>query len=327
MENYSFSKVESTQLKGFAVLCMVYLHLFNRMDEIQLCDALYIGNYSVDFYLSRLTNPVPMFVILSGIGLYICHREAKEHNIKRALKLFRYYWLTLLVFLPLSLFCSDDKLNYSPLNFILNILGLRTNYNYEAWFLFPYVLVSIASPLLFKYLDAQPKKCLVFSATLSVLATGVSFMLGIRLYNIVAVFHIYYFLKFQFVLILGACLIKYDIATKMKLHYGGAILLFLCLAVAMILFNNGIINVLYSLSVIILVKLFLPFLPGIVTKMLYEAGKASTFIWLTHTWIAFHFFKDFIYGFKIPILIFIVLALFSFFLSKIFMQVSKILKI
>lgn len=327
MEKYCFSKIESTQLKGFAVLCMVYLHLFNRMDKIQLCDALYIGNYSVDFYLSRLTNPVPMFVILSGIGLYICHREGKEHNVKRALKLFRYYWLTLLLFLPLSLFLGGDKFDYTPLNFILNILGLRANYNYEAWFLFPYVLVSIASPVLFKILDQRPKICLALSTTLSVLATGLSLWIGTRLYDIVVVFHIYYFLKFQLVLILGACLVKYDVPPKLKHHYGGAILFFVCFAVAMIFFNNGVINTLYSLSAIILVKLLLPFVPKIISCMLYEAGKASTFIWLTHTWIAFRFLKDFIYGFKIPILIFIVLALFSYCLSRVFMQISKILKI
>lgn len=48
-----------------------------------------------------------------------------------------------------------------------------------------------------------------------------------------------------------------------------------------------------------------------VDKILMELGKRSTSIWLTHTYFCYYFFKDFIYSFKYPIVIFIVLMAIS----------------
>ena len=46
-------------------------------------------------------------------------------------------------------------------------------------------------------------------------------------------------------------------------------------------------------------------------KILMELGKRSTSIWFVHTYFCYYFFQDFIYCFKYPIIIFIVLIIIS----------------
>jgi len=50
---------------------------------------------------------------------------------------------------------------------------------------------------------------------------------------------------------------------------------------------------------------------GWLDKLLEFLGKHSTNIWLIHTFFCYYLFKDFIYSFKYPALIFIVLLLCS----------------
>lgn len=60
-------------------------------------------------------------------------------------------------------------------------------------------------------------------------------------------------------------------------------------------------------------------------------GKHSLNIWLIHTWLCYYLFKDFIYGFKYPLLIFIVTITLSIFVSIvvewIYTQIGKIVSI
>lgn len=48
-----------------------------------------------------------------------------------------------------------------------------------------------------------------------------------------------------------------------------------------------------------------------VDKILMELGKRSTSIWLIHTYFCYYLFQNFIYSFKYPIIIFIVLMTIS----------------
>jgi len=47
-------------------------------------------------------------------------------------------------------------------------------------------------------------------------------------------------------------------------------------------------------------------------NFLYEMGRRSTSMWLIHSYYCYYLFKDFIYGFKYPLMIFIVLLVISY---------------
>lgn len=61
------TKQETQIMKGVAVLLMIFLHLFNQMHNVELCESfIYIGNMPFVYWLSAATNPVSFFLILSG---------------------------------------------------------------------------------------------------------------------------------------------------------------------------------------------------------------------------------------------------------------------
>ena len=64
------SKQESQELKGIAILFMLFLHLFNHEQEVASCsNTIFIDGIPLVHLMTRMTNPVPFFVILSGYGL------------------------------------------------------------------------------------------------------------------------------------------------------------------------------------------------------------------------------------------------------------------
>lgn len=65
------SKEYTNYLKGAAILMMLFLHLFQNLEwDISLNCLLYVGDIPLIYYIARMCNPVPFFLILSGYGLY-----------------------------------------------------------------------------------------------------------------------------------------------------------------------------------------------------------------------------------------------------------------
>lgn len=57
------TKQETQIMKGVAVLLMIFLHLFNQMHNVELCESfIYIGNMPFVYWLSAATNPVSFFL-------------------------------------------------------------------------------------------------------------------------------------------------------------------------------------------------------------------------------------------------------------------------
>lgn len=82
------TKDESLLMKGVAILLMLFLHLFNQMANIELCQNLVtIGGVPLVHILSRAASPVPFFVILSGYGLYKVRNRTNNNVWKRIWKL------------------------------------------------------------------------------------------------------------------------------------------------------------------------------------------------------------------------------------------------
>ena len=147
---------ETTILKGVAILFMLYLHLFNQMANVNLCTT-YLSIRGVPFVhlFSRCTGPVAFYLILSGYGLYISSKSGRKQNsLKRILKLYVHYWITLILFIPLGCRVIGSQVYPGSFSkFLENVTGWNTSYNGEIWFLFPYVLLTISSPFLFHILN------------------------------------------------------------------------------------------------------------------------------------------------------------------------------
>ena len=65
------SKEYSNYIKGVAILLMVCLHIFKSGTEASALGNLFtIGDVPLVMYLTRMCNPVPFFLMVSGYGLY-----------------------------------------------------------------------------------------------------------------------------------------------------------------------------------------------------------------------------------------------------------------
>lgn len=70
-------------MKGVAILLMLFLHLFNRQGNVELCSPiLYVGDTPLITYLVRATNPVAFFLILGGYGMYSVWRKGDKHRLE-----------------------------------------------------------------------------------------------------------------------------------------------------------------------------------------------------------------------------------------------------
>lgn len=320
-ETGTFPLKETQMVKGVAILFMVFAHLFNNMHLCSLCHPLlYIAGEPVVHYMIFGMNPVDFFIFLSGYGLYITYRKGRKNNIRRVVKLYIHYWLTLLIFVPLGFFIvRESSYPGSFVNIISNVLGWRNTYNHETWFLLPYVLLALSCKYLFKVTDKLNAKG-VFIVTFSIyvllrVASRVDEAL-IGTYRLLYWIAEYFTLLFPFMLgMLSARCWNYK---KYKsLSGGGKWLLvssLVLLFVVIILLRYHYQSIFYPFySALFILAFTLLKKPHWIEKLLMEMGKRSTSIWFIHTYFCYYLFQEFIYGFKYPLVIFIVLLIISYF--------------
>lgn len=321
-------KSESQIIKGVAILMMIYVHLFNHLPNVELChNFIYINNIPLIYILSEACNPVPFFLIIGGYGLYKVWQKGDKNRWRRILKLYVHWWIIMSIFVLIGHFIHPQKYPGSLSKFILNAFGLEYGYNAELWFLFPYILLSICSPYIFKIL-ARTNSILfaiitfgLFGITSIIIKRhGESFLFSNQIiYGFFLTFH----LLFNFSL--GAIAAKCSYFEKIKkylhkslkieiLSWGGVFLL--------IIFNCAVgHNYLYSFLVITCLSLVT--FPNTIQKILVKLGDHSMNMWMIHTWFCYYLFKDFIYSFKYPIIIFLVLTAISYLCSIIINFVSN----
>lgn len=148
-------KDKSQVLKGVAILMMLFWHLFDREKNVELChNFLFVGGEPLVYFLSPLTHPVAFFLILGGYGIYKVNENRHDKNrFSRILKLYIHYWLTLIIFLAIGHFMYPERYPGAFSTIVKNFIGYNTTYNAEMWFLYPYVLLSIIAPFIFKIMS------------------------------------------------------------------------------------------------------------------------------------------------------------------------------
>lgn len=157
--NQFIPKSTTLQLKGIAILLMLWLHLFISANRCRGLESLVmIGDLPLCHYLSRFGNAcVSMYFFLSGYGLWIVYqRGAGMHNVHRLVQLYALVALIALLFFPWHSLANPQlgwTFNLSTL--VCNLSGFDT-YNQEWWFLFPYAFVVLLSPLVFRMLQRRP---------------------------------------------------------------------------------------------------------------------------------------------------------------------------
>lgn len=147
----SISKDQSLRLKGIAILMMLFLHLFNRMSLVQQCECfLYVDGVPLVNWLSRASNPVWLYLFLSGYG-YSVRRKSLKDVCYSIFNIYLHWWIVLLFAFPLGWWLNPTKFNISDI--WVNLSAWNPTYNSELWFLFPFILLIICQKSIFHLQD------------------------------------------------------------------------------------------------------------------------------------------------------------------------------
>ncbi|MCH5217992.1 MAG: acyltransferase [Muribaculaceae bacterium] len=317
---------EKTQiLKGIAILFMIFFHLFNRMQFVDLCTPLiYIDGIPLVHFLTEYTNPVALFLILGGYGLYKSNLKGDKNRWNRLLKLLIHFWVILITFVIIGHFVKPDKYPGSSLTLLLNLSTFESSYNGELWFLFPYIIVSIGASLLYKLINRVPWLYIVIG-TLLIHMGSIYFIT--RVTPLVPSVEAYlntliHIPLFLFNFCMGMIAAKYNwiegIQSKLsKIGIKLQVLIILGFIGLLMAFSHFFpYNFFFGFFLLSALAL-LPYSKW-ATTTLVKLGNQSMNMWMIHSWFCYHLFSNFIYSFKYPIIIFIILCLISYGLSLLF---------
>lgn len=156
------TKEESLQLKGIAIMMMLWLHLFGTNQTIiEGCEKyIYLWNGAPMIYAMRKFGRmcVVLYTFLGGYGMYKVYQRSNNidsgitngmNNGKRALKLLANYWIVFLIFIVITSFTHPGKYTADTESLLLNFFALKNNYNGTLWFLMPYIiLILLSTPIM-----------------------------------------------------------------------------------------------------------------------------------------------------------------------------------
>ncbi len=319
------NKETSTIIKGIAILMMLFFHLFGRDDLGDLCTPLlYIGSTPLVKYLSNACYPVSFFMILSGYGLTYCYkRNQLGFGIqgRRILKLYIHYWIILLIFVTIGHFIRPEIYPNDLIHALANITAIRCTYNGETWFLLPYAIISMLSWWIidFVYHLNEKRKILltliIYSITF-LTARHIGYHLPENKVLATLIIQPVYIVQLTFYFSLGILLFRLlenepQVLKTIKAPIYTAVIIIFIIIKSMI--KVTIADGLYAFIIIFCIshlQLHIFF-----HNVFYKLGLNSMPMWMTHTFFAVYLFQDFIYGFKYPLLIWLVLIALSYLVS------------
>lgn len=133
---FAFTKNNTQEVKGIAILCMIFFHLFgfpNRMPE----------GVALSWMGNEITKAfqicVPIYLFMAGYGLQcVANRLSMRNLLVRLKKLYFLYWWIAVPFILVGTLVHY----YWPVNWrtlVLTLLGVTSRYNGEWWFYSLYV--------------------------------------------------------------------------------------------------------------------------------------------------------------------------------------------
>lgn len=318
------SKEDSTYLKGWAILIMIFLHAFgSRAAELsaysKLDDIIDIHGYPISYYISKFCSIcVHLYILLSGYGLYITYRRKKDtgtsmHTIQRIAMLLAKVLLVGCIFYPVSLLYP--QLNWNLSHVFQLLLGYEGNY--EWWFLRPYIVIASCSFPLLAAFDKRPDWTLCISL---VLYCGTKGILYKEIHVIPMILQQIFILSPAF--FLGAALAKWGILAKASgissqkkcriIAWSTLILMVLYKSI----FPAGLFDFILSAVFVICMMVTKGCTRRGGVGLLIKIGEEATAMWLIHTFIAIYYWSNLTFSLRYPLAIFVFIVLSSYIFSK-----------
>lgn len=300
------------EIKGIAILCMIFYHLFAFPEKIPTENILQWMGTPIT---KAFQICVPIYLFMSGYGLQCT--AIKKRNItlndiwKRIKKLYIYFWWIAIPFITIGLIIHYYSIN--PLkNLILNLIGMESSFNGEWWFYYLYVeLLILFLPI--SKLNVKRNTYIIIMIFILLISRLLNTILPLD-EKILILRHVKMILININIFILGCFFAKYDIFKWMTNRFNG------------ILKKNYIQPILLIFP--ILVRAYIPmigitelitvplFILGIINtcnilkgeKILSFFGNHSMNLWLIHSFFIYYYLKDITYITNNPFMMFTIVV-------------------
>lgn len=334
----TFSRTDTKVVKGIAIILMLYHHLFAFPDRID-SSLSYISMFSIDgntisYWIGVFGKLcVALFIFLAGYGTYLscCNKDSMTSPTYKKIKsLYTTYWQVFIIFIPVCMALDVSRVTKDFEDLIWNFSGLHITYNGEWWFFTPFVVLTLAYPLIKTFLDRKNSQFfsdvliafLICNIVVFVFPEVMQKSIFERLINSFFWSDIRKTIELFPVFLLGSIFAKYDVLSVIKRKFSGNLLNSCCsLLILFVAFYmrkhtnqyNGIFDFFYAplvtISSIILLqgKLMKPFY-----WLLEKIGEESTIIWLCHSFYCYLILQKIVFAPKYSVLIFALLLAMSF---------------
>lgn len=361
MEEENFTREDTKAVKGVAVLMMLMHHLFSYPDRIAYPGLITLSSY-IGFDLIKYIglfgqSCVSIFTLIGGYGIYRNFQSGKLSVKTKIKQLYFEYWKVFAVFVPIGfLFFSDQPQycksetvcnrfsDFSITDLFLNVIGVKSSYNNEWWFLITYVFCLLLFPLISKIISKCSFKLnvilIVILSFISIFSTRTLYGITINDYMLINN-PFYYSILIQTppylcVFVTGCLLAKEDLVNKFLKSANKKSRISLCLSPLIIIaafwarLKWGIaeFDSLFVSIMMIGIILLLKSAPK-TSRLFSKVGRYSTTIWLTHSFFCYYFyvFAKFIILPRFSVPVFLLLALITYAFSVFFEKLFKKMRI
>ena len=326
MKKRLFDRESTLMLHGLAILMMIYHHLFITgntrcinygISLFDIFDGINLGSAET----AQMTVAwfckicVAVFAFTSGYGMYIQldkkygrdsdFKKMYEYCFERLFSFYKKFLLCFLFFTGYEYFSGNHSgFDYSLLNYILNLIGLRSSYNATWWYVSVYYCMVLLSPIIFSVLNGKIK----LKYVLLIFGMGCICLIGVLCYAYAINDFSHYLTIFKnliqsalvvylTIFIEGMICSKYDIleklASKMNFISATALLIVTFIARALLIRIPGdsVFDVVLTIPFVLSVSvLFLN--SKYLKKVLIFIGKYSAYMWYCHPYFyAYLFFS------------------------------------
>lgn len=335
-----FTREKTWQIKGVAILLMLAHHLFafsNRFYKgYEVNSFLNFSGYELPVIIGLFGKIcVSIFMFLGGYGLYKTFQ--KENFINKIINLYKKYWKTFLIFIPIgfiffknqniytediSLSLKFSEFNYK--NIIFDFLGLTSNLNGEWWFFKNYLFAVFTGYI---FINIMKKNTNFYKETLIiiiwyVLTNGVfSYYANLFGLNNFIFSNLFIDNGYSIIFLIGVLFSKYKIFNKFSeilIEYNNLEKFIISIIGILLVIYTRVFYIDISLD-ILLTPVFILFSYNLinifkkVSKIFEYLGKNSTNMWLNHSFFCYYYwmFAKAVYYFNNPLITFIILLALS----------------
>ena len=338
--NDGFTINDTLQVKGIAIVMMLFHHLFGFPDRIPqgitLIDV-QIKGQMLSYYVAVFCKLcVAVFVFLGGVGTYYSFRNDQKEIKKAFTKIFRLYktyWIVFAVFVPVGFALGTQRFDITT--FIKSAMGISHAYCAEWWFFLPYIVVALQYAIMCRWFEKTHNILIELTFIVAVFLCS-KYVIQELPSEFRSFLPISVFLSgtdFLPGFLLGAFFAKHDILGNVKkkiLQWPKLYILPISIVMIVCVFclrqKIGDVYDSFLASLFVLITaILLWMLPKRCTRVLVELGNYSMVMWLCHTFYCYQFIPRTLYSLRAPLVILLALVGMSFFSSVALQSVSKIL--